>query len=173
MAVFFLGGVATQLTGWLTHRRQQLGREQDAAAALHTRREGFELDHLQRLNDALHALGRATVQAHHADMMASRETRLYAANLLGGDLAEEQRLANRDVRMLAGLVLDDALRGQVRSAQSALNVPSMMLRSDPTEADAAFRVGAEQLEVVQERVAARIREIYLTSTADQAPALRS
>ncbi|MGW5272752.1 hypothetical protein ACWEQP_09235 [Streptomyces sp. NPDC004044] len=173
VAAFFLGGVATQLTGWLTHRRQQLERKRDAAAALHARRESFELENLQKLSDALQALGRASARMHHADIMASRETRLYAATLVGEELAEEHRLANQDVRMLAGLVLDDELREQVRAAQSAINVTSMMTRTDPTDADATYRTGLEQLNHVQERVAARIREIYLTSTADQPPARRA
>ncbi|WP_392668609.1 hypothetical protein [Streptomyces sp. LN785] len=173
VAVFFLGGMATQLTGWLTHRRKQMERKQDAAAVLHARRESFELEHLQKLTDAVQVLGRTAARAHHADMMASSETRLYGAGLLGEELSEENRVANQDVRMLSGLVLDDELREQVRAAQSAINTPAMMLRVDPTEADAAYSVGIEQLHHVQARIADRIREIYLTSTADQPPVLRA
>ncbi|MFJ1788365.1 hypothetical protein ACIOML_29175 [Streptomyces anulatus] len=167
VAAFFLGGLATQLTGWLTHRRQQLERRQDAAAALHARRETFELDNLQELNAALQTLGRAAARAHHADIMASRETRLYGDGLLGEELSETSRVANAEVRMLSGLVLDDSLREQVSAAQSAINVPGMMLRVDPSDADAAFRVGIDQLHQVQDRIASRIREIYLTSSANQ------
>lgn len=167
VAAFFFGGLATQLTGWLTHRRQQLERKQDEAVAFRERRENFELEHLQRLTDALHVLGRAASQAHHADMMASSENRLYGVELLGDALSEENRGANRDVRMLSGLILDDRLRDQVRAAQSAINAPSMMLRVDPSEADAAYRAGIEQVEQVQDRIATQIRAIYLASTADE------
>ncbi|MER5312898.1 hypothetical protein ABT034_34580 [Streptomyces sp. NPDC002773] len=173
VAAFFLGGLATQLTGWLTHRRQQKERQQDAAAALHERRETFELEHLQRLNEALQALGRATAQAHHADMMASRETRLYGGEMLPDDLNETLRVANQDVHMLAGLVLDDELREQVKAARSALNQLGGMVRVDPREADAVFMASHGQVAETQDRIAARIREIYLTSTPDPAPALRA
>lgn len=173
VAAFFLGGVATQVTGWLAHRRQQLERKQDAVSALHARREAFELEHLQKLNDALQSLGRTASRIHHADMMASSETRLYGATLLGEELSEENRVASQDVRMLRGLVLDDELRNQVAAAQLAINTPAMMIRADPTQAEAAFMDGVTKLNEVQDRIAARIREIYLTSTDDRLPALRA
>ncbi|MCU7703237.1 hypothetical protein ACGILS_03925 [Streptomyces albidoflavus] len=166
VAAFFLGGLATQLTGWLAHRRQQRERLQDAAAAFRERRENFELENLQRLTDALQTLGRTTARAHHADMMASRETRLYGVELLGEELAEENRVASQDVHMLTGLVLDDQLREQVKAARTALGRPAGMLRADPREVDAVFMASLEQLAKVQDQIAARIREIYVRSTAD-------
>lgn len=173
VAVFFLGGMATQFTGWLGHRRQQLERSQDAAAALHARRENFELDQLQKLSDALQNLGRRAAQVHHADMIASRETRLYGAERLSEELDEANRQAHQEVRMLSRLVLDDDLREQIGAARSAIIVPSTMRRVDPDDAEAALHAGFLQLDHVMDRVAARIREIYLTSTADQSPARRA
>ncbi|KOX34269.1 MULTISPECIES: hypothetical protein [unclassified Streptomyces] len=173
VAAFFLGGLATQLTGWLTHRRQQKERQQDAAAALHERRETFELEHLQRLNEALQVLSRATAQAHHADMMASRETRLYGGEMLPDELDEALRVANQDVYMLAGLVLDDELREQVKAARSSLNQLAGMIRVDPSEADAVFMAGYQEVWETQDRIAARIREIYLSSASDLTPARRA
>ncbi|MBP2581644.1 hypothetical protein J3A78_002122 [Streptomyces sp. PvR006] len=173
VAAFFLGGLATQLTGWLTHRRQQKERQQDAAAALHERRETFELEHLQRLAESLQVFGRLSARAHHADMMASRESRVYGTQLLGDDLAEELRVATQEVRMLAGLVLDDGLREQVLTARSAVAQVSGMLRADPSDAERVFMSGMEQLSNAQDQIAARIREIYLTSTAAPVSALRA
>ncbi|MFG2130492.1 hypothetical protein ACGFNV_22120 [Streptomyces sp. NPDC048751] len=50
VAAFFLGGLATQLNGWLAYRRQRKDRADDAADALRQRREEFELQHLVAFN---------------------------------------------------------------------------------------------------------------------------
>lgn len=50
VAAFFLGGLATQLNGWLTYKRQRKDRADDATAALRQRREEFELQHLVAFN---------------------------------------------------------------------------------------------------------------------------
>lgn len=172
VAVFFLGGVATQFTGWVGHRRRQFERRQDTAASLHARRESFELDQLQKLSDAMQNLGRKAAQVHHADMMASRETGLYGAERLGEELDEANRLAHQEVRMLSRLVLDDGLRAQIDEARTSIHRPSMMNGADRIAAEAVFATGLQQLDHVMDRVAARIREIYLTSTADQPVARR-
>ncbi|WP_406360300.1 hypothetical protein OID55_10850 [Streptomyces sp. NBC_00715] len=53
IAAFFLGGLATQLNGWLAYRRQRKDRADDAVAALRQRREEFELQHLVEVNQLL------------------------------------------------------------------------------------------------------------------------
>lgn len=163
VAAFFLGGLATQLTGWLNHRRQRAEKTEDAAAAFRQRREEFELDHLQRLNEALQVLGRAVGRAHHTDLMTSRETGHYAGTMLGPEDSDALGAANREVYMLLRLVLDDSLREEVRSAHELLNVPSAMHRSPVEQAESAFARAILSLEEVQGRIAERIREIYLTS----------
>ncbi|MCG7208161.1 hypothetical protein [Streptomyces arenae] len=50
IAAFFLGGLATQLNGWLAYRRQRKDRADDAADALRARQEEFELQHLVAFN---------------------------------------------------------------------------------------------------------------------------
>lgn len=50
IAAFFLGGLATQLNGWLAYHRQRKDRADDAAGALRQRREEFELQHLVAFN---------------------------------------------------------------------------------------------------------------------------
>lgn len=42
-----------------------------------------------------------------------------------------------------------------------------MVRMDPREADAVFMAGHQKVPEAQDQIAARIREIYLTSTAAQ------
>ncbi|MFF4248623.1 hypothetical protein ACFYY2_29720 [Streptomyces sp. NPDC001822] len=161
VAAFFLGGLATQLTGLLNHRRQQAEKAEDAAAAFRQRRADFELDHLQRLGEALQVLGRAVGRAHHTDVMTSRETGHYAGTLLGAEASDGLGSANRDVRMLLGLVLDDSLREQVQATQALLNVPSGMHRAPVEQAEDALVRAVFALDETQGRIAERIREIYL------------
>jgi hypothetical protein len=161
VAAFFLGGVATQFTGWLAHRWQRAERAQDAAAAFRERRENFELDHLHQLNEAIQRLGRAAARVHRADMLASRDTGEYAATLVGDEIATALLEANRDSQMLIGLVLDEDLRERIGAAKVAINAPSGLLRGDRDAADRMFGAAVVQLEDVQRRIAARIREIYL------------
>ncbi|MFM9790154.1 hypothetical protein [Streptomyces turgidiscabies] len=50
IAAFFLGGLSTQMNGWLTYRRQRADKAEEAKDALRQRREEFELQHLVELN---------------------------------------------------------------------------------------------------------------------------
>jgi hypothetical protein len=50
IAAFFLGGLATQLNGWLAYKRQRADKKADAEDMLRKRREEFELQHLVDLN---------------------------------------------------------------------------------------------------------------------------
>ncbi|MFF4356916.1 hypothetical protein [Streptomyces sp. NPDC001604] len=168
VATFILGGASAYLRDFVTERRQ-LAREIKARQAerdkvITDRRETFELDHLERLNEALHKLGRAAGQAHDADMRTSRQTGVYAGTLIGEGVAEEFRQANRDVHMLRLLVLDDELRERVTQAHSAANVPSSMHRSDPQVAERRFAEAIMLLDEAHAAIAARIREIYLTAS---------
>lgn len=53
IAAFFLGGLSTQLNGWITYRRQRADKAADATNALRKRREEFELQHLVEFNQLL------------------------------------------------------------------------------------------------------------------------
>ena len=174
VGAFFLGGLSTHIRDVLTEKRQ---REREASArsaernkAILDRRETFELDHLSRLNDALNDLGRAAGRVHVQDSAAGRISGEYAGVQLGGDLSEALLLANRVVHTLMGLVLDDDLRELVGRAQSALNVPSGMHRSEMGAAERAFVEAIILLESAQLSIAARIREIYMSQSAEVAQA---
>ncbi|MET9580592.1 hypothetical protein ACLQ2D_10775 [Streptomyces sp. DT199] len=91
VAAFFLGGLATQLNGWLAYRRQRKDRADDAADALRQRREEFELQHLVEFNELL----REAVAAVHAWEQADRRFRhLRDTNSLGDDAVERRLQAN-------------------------------------------------------------------------------
>ncbi|MFG2386570.1 hypothetical protein [Streptomyces avermitilis] len=168
VATFILGGASAYLRDFITEKRQ-IAREANARQAdrdkvITERRETFELEHLERLNEALQKLGRAVGKAHVIDMRTSQDTGHYAGTLLPEGDSEAFSQANRDVHMLRNLVLDDALRAKVEQAHKALNVPSSMHRADPREAERRFAEAIVMLDNVQTDIAARIREIYLTAS---------
>lgn len=167
VATFVLGLASTYLTSFITEKRQ-IAREAKARQAerdkiIIERRETFELNHLERLNEALHRLGRAAGQAHVADMRAARQTGQYASTLVGEEIAEEFRQSNRDVYMLRHLVLDEDLREKIDRVHRAVNTPSSMHRSDSAQAERRFAEAILMLDEAQADVAGRIRKIYLTA----------
>lgn len=169
VVTFAVGGASTYFRDGLAEKRR-LAREKGARdaerkRAVIDRRETFELDHLQKLNDALAGLGRAAGEAHHIDTMASRQTGVYAGTQIGEEASNAMMLANRNVSTLAGLVLDDALRTAVEHAHEQLNIPSSMHRSRVEDAQAAFHRAFLALDRAQALIAERIREIYLTMDA--------
>ncbi|GAA0452344.1 hypothetical protein GCM10010361_15560 [Streptomyces olivaceiscleroticus] len=167
VATFVLGHASTYLTGFITEKRQ-IAREAQARAAerektLAERRETFELDHLERLNEALQKLGRATSRVHFLDTMTSQASGEYASTLLPEDDSNALLDANRDVFMLRNLVLDDGLRVHVEHAHDLLNIPSGLHRSDPEAAESSYHQAILALNDAQSAIAQRIRQIYMTA----------
>ncbi|MEU6201205.1 hypothetical protein [Streptomyces sp. NPDC047061] len=77
VVTFILGGGSAYLRDFITERRQitrdAKARQAERDKVITERRETFELDHLERLNEALHRLGRAAGRAHDTDMRTSRQ----------------------------------------------------------------------------------------------------
>jgi hypothetical protein len=168
VATFFLGAASAYLRDFLTEKRQ-IAREANARQAerdkvLTERRETFELDHLERLNEALQKLGRAVGRVHFLDTTTSRDSGQYAGTLLPEEDSSALLDANREVFMLRSLVLDDALRAHTEHAQDLLNVPSSLHRSDPEAAETAFHQAILALDDAQSAIAQRIRQIYMTAS---------
>lgn len=167
VATFFLGGLSIHTRDLLAEKRQRKRDEETRRAertkAIVDRREGFELDHLLRLNEALQTLTRAAAKIHHADLMVSRQTGQYASTLVGEPIGQELLEANRLVGGLKHLVLPDDLRALVQRAVEAVNTPSTMHRSNPAEAEQAFERGIVLVARAQEGIAERVRLIYLTA----------
>lgn len=125
VAAFFLGGLATQVTGWLNHRRQRAERAADEASALQGRREEFELSHLVEFNGllrqnmtCLYELSTAVEQYRRAegrdDLTAEHGVALRAA----GDALEA---AEASVNAQLGFILDDAVRGLAQEAAAEMD----------------------------------------------------
>lgn len=160
VAAFFLGGLATQLNGWLAYRRQRRDKADDAADALRQRREEFELQHLvevaQLLRNLLDGMGDAATTA-----------RLHARGAISDDEAVARFAASQEATLTAeaalttqvGFILDDELRALVWAALEVANEVSVDVLEDETAFEALGRASAP-MRAAFDAIAARVRELY-------------
>lgn len=155
VAAFFLGGLSTQLNGWLTYQRQRKDRADDAADAFRKRREEFELQHLVKVNQ----LFRDYVSACAKYAAASFLARLEEPSLR--QRAQDAREACTAARMAiapeVGFILDDTVREHVITSLSLLLAA---LDTVPTGPEPDLSSAAHAVEQTYERISARVRELY-------------
>jgi cbb3-type cytochrome oxidase subunit 3 len=154
IAAFFLGGLATQLNGWLAYRRQRKDRADDAADALQQRREEFELQHLVEVNRLLRAyMETAQAAIHH---------RLYALAL--GPSPEsrtaqrEMLAAERAIDAEVGFILNDRIRQIVAEAVEETAETAMAQHDDTGTVNMLPMAQAQK--VAYDAIGARVRELY-------------
>src|SRR4051794_24355601 len=119
---FVLGGAATELSSWNTHRRQSAAKREDLEEAVRQRGEEFELQHLVEGNQLLRSL-------------AEREGEFIEAKwphpLRRGSDEEIHQQAHAALRKVAdaegalsaqvGFILADPVREAVRAAVDAIS----------------------------------------------------
>ncbi|WP_413753061.1 hypothetical protein NRF20_20770 [Streptomyces sp. R-74717] len=159
VVAFFLGGLATQVSAWLGHRRQRAERAEDAVAEVTRRREEFELAHLVEFNGLLRRyvetyLDLALVVDRHresqtSDGITAASEALAAAE--GDVLSQVGFILDDDVRRIAGLAVD-AVETAV-SAKLEARVPDVAPIAEPV--NRTYRA-----------VSARVREIYSGRASD-------
>lgn len=165
VAAFFLGGLATQLTGWLTYRRQRKDRAEDAQNALRQRREEFELQHLVEVNELLRScmnqLGQYSVLTRHlleapADQ---RHEQLEEAQRAAADSYIDGTAA---LHAQVGFILDDNVR---TLATEALSLMDQMYSTRPSGSDARrgleiWLKAGEAVNRTYDALSARVRALY-------------
>lgn len=161
IAAFFLGGLATQLNGWLAYRRQRKDRADDAADALRQRREEFELQHLVEVNQLLRNL---------LDGLLHMSAAMAIMDRLGNDddqeLPEEFKAAAASANAAegaltaaAGFILDDGIRAQVQAALEAADEASATVLTSDTPGEGLYAAAAVMTPAFKS-ISARVRELY-------------
>ncbi|MFD5785876.1 hypothetical protein ACFWH1_04480 [Streptomyces sp. NPDC127037] len=160
VAAFFLGGLATQFTALLNHRRQRAERAEDSAAALRQRREEFELTHLVEVNSLLHADAKALGVFSDARIAWTRERRAGAGLEPAYPDGEWDALeaANAELQSQVGFILADEVRHEVEAARLAVLGTARTVRAGSD--DPEFESLAVTLQTAHSALAARVREIY-------------
>lgn len=160
VAVFFLGGVATQGSAWLAHRRRRAERTEDAVAELARRREEFELAHLVEVHGLLRAYADALHEYTSAVGAERRSARRDDATSTGSPLAawEQMEAAKTAVGAQVGFVLDDDIRALVDDARRMVagTADIVSMGNDDPE----IWLTSEGLDEVYAAISARVREIY-------------
>ncbi|MEV0126619.1 hypothetical protein AB0I16_34605 [Streptomyces sp. NPDC050703] len=168
IAAFFLGGLATQLNGWLAYRRQRKDKADDAADALTQRSEEFELQHLMEVNQLLREAVEELIDYSHA---VHRYVHLRDTNSVD-ESAEERReqagqasqtaLANAAAQV--GFILADSVREAADAVMNHIARANTLLHGNGSlDVMALSRVA----DLVHERIGARVREIYASRTGAQ------
>lgn len=158
IAAFFLGGVATQLNGWLTYRRQRRDKVAEAEDAARGRRDEFELQHLlaasQRLYEYRARYIAFSLAAKHAH---AREADGLSA---GEELSEADDALNDAERALhghVGFILDDGTRLKVRAAMDAIDDA---VEAALTERSFDHKAMARAVNEALDSLATRVRQLY-------------
>jgi hypothetical protein len=135
--------------------------ERDAVATQKRRewRETFELETLRRAHTSLSDLTRAAMRHHLADMREAQSTGEYGKALVDDELSQTLLAANRAVHEVLGLILDDDIRASVQRAHEAVNHAAGH-RGSPNDAENLIHLGIFQVELAQQAIAERVREIY-------------
>lgn len=162
VAAFFLGGLATQLNGWLAYRRQRKDRADDAADALRQRREEFELQHLVVVNELLRTCVRHCMQT----MILSWRNHGLPDDRVDEQMVEELREAESayaaavaELSSQIGFVFDDEVRRTV--AEAAQHIA--LMNAHPTDAPDRSQVLLEvhaSANGAYEVLTARVRNLY-------------
>ena len=152
------------LRNWLQARREETARIHARQERIQERRDLSELEALKNVYASLGLLARAAMQFHLLDLEAAKAVGTYASHRLdedsSGEIDEEFRVAAVRLSMESELVLDDALRMKLHSTRDALQVPSSMYHSLPSEAEAAMNTAIKMVYETQEALGARLRELY-------------
>jgi hypothetical protein len=159
VAAFFIGGLATQISGWLAHRRRRAEIAAEAAAAAELRRMDFELQHLIETNTKLHAYRerlfcfvaavREVREAQDQDR-PSPEGELRAAN-------ETLEAAEGALHSNVGLILDDEVRDRVWRAMEAIDLAvTDAVKQDEVD----FRAVGSAVNEACDALSGRVRNLY-------------
>ncbi|WP_392968184.1 hypothetical protein [Streptomyces sp. LN245] len=162
IAAFFLGGLSTQLTGWLTYRRQQRDKASEVADAARGRRDEFELQHLLEINQLLRDYSHGMV---HFIGYSKALSRLEEDSYLEEEMvAAQERMDTADLALSAqmGFILDDQIRRLVRTATMGIdNVTTVALLEDGEPDIAAL---SEMVTAAFDAISQRVRELYAGKT---------
>ncbi|MFI6856518.1 hypothetical protein [Streptomyces sp. NPDC050416] len=162
IAAFFLGGLATQLNGWLAYRRQRKDRADDAQDALRQRREEFELQHLVEVNQLLRDLMAGLVLMATAARLEHQFPGAFDDEELTQRFQEGMDAVNATEAALtaqAGFILDDGIRAHVKGGLVAYDEASVEA-TEPETVNAALSAVGTAMRPAYEAIAARVRELY-------------
>ncbi|MEY9489056.1 cbb3-type cytochrome oxidase subunit 3 [Streptomyces calvus] len=160
VVAFFLGGLATQLNGWLAYRRQRKDRADDAADALRQRREEFELQHLVDVNQLL----RDCMSGCAESLILRWRNETLPDERVTDDMREELRAAEQayttttgELHSQIGFVFDDQVRQKVMEAAQYM---SRVHASPGTDRSGVLLRLHHTVSGAYEALTARVRALY-------------
>jgi hypothetical protein len=161
VAAFFLGGLATQLNGWLSYRRQRKDRADDAADALRKRREEFELQHLvdfnQLLTNAIEKLTEYSAAVRWYVSLRDTSSLDEEAERRREETSKALEVELSKVTAQLGFILDDKVRNRAGEvASQMLDALSVLHASGSPDLAGVWAKSSEAYDLLGQRV----RSIY-------------
>ncbi|MGW7617402.1 hypothetical protein ACWGLG_16350 [Streptomyces antimycoticus] len=151
VAAFFLGGLATQLTSWVNHRRQRAEQAEQTVADERKRREEFELAHLVEFNRLLRELHKVVRDLEAAKLQGASQEEL-------APFGAAMRSAQQDARGQVGFILSTTVRHCAEDALDYLGVAFKELEAERTPL--IRRPIHSSVEKAYRSLSARVRELY-------------
>lgn len=141
--------------------REEIGRQSERNQKREDRREAFELEVMKELHTALVAYARSQhLLLRSLEMQAGDDGSLSRDLRFGSQEDSNALVATQNLNRLQGLVLDDDIRASVKRLQDAFGPSGAVLSVG--EAQAVRNAGTAALAPAQQKVAARIRQLYLS-----------
>lgn len=122
------------------------------------RHRSFQRETMLQLQDALHDAIRLIAKVHTEDKQAFSETGKWGKNLLGDELSEGLRLANRKVMLLVERIADDSVRADVKNTMEMATNVTFCESQEQSEAllDRVFNESVVSIE----KIGAALRSLY-------------
>jgi hypothetical protein len=153
-----VGAAASIGTTWLTNRNAAALQSSAKAAEQLENRRAFQRQTLVELQDAFHDAIRHISVAYLADRHAHANGIAWGKNILPDGLAEQIRLANRQVMLLVERVHDDSLRKTIKGLMAQAN--SVGDSGSVDEAEARLDHVTMQSIAAIERTGETLRSLY-------------
>ena len=153
-----VGALASIGTTWLANRSSEPLHRQRASEDRIERASAFQRQTLLDLQEALHDALRLVTRGHMADIMSVRTGGVWGKNLLGADLDEQIRLAQRKVAILIERIADDRLRVQVKDLTVYAN--QVLNSATELESTATLERTYTSAEAVLQSVGVALRSHY-------------
>ncbi|WP_353713652.1 hypothetical protein [Arthrobacter sp. K5] len=158
---WWLNGRTDERKEALIRKRDEIGRQSERKQKREDRREAFELEVMKELHTALVTYVRSQhLLLRSLEMQAGNDGGLSRDLRIGSQEDSNALLAGQNLHRLQGLVFDDDIRASVKRLQVAFGSSAEILSVG--EAQAIRNAGFAALGPAQQRVAERIRQLYLT-----------
>lgn len=144
-----VGALSSIGTTWLANQSSYRLQRERARDELAERSNTLQRESLLDVQDAIHDAIRLVHRAHIEDLKAHRTDKTWGKNLLPEDMSEEIQLAQRRVFILVERIMDEDLRGQIKSLMGTAT-EVLMARSEEQAHAYLGKTGNDAIKILEQ-----------------------